>query len=319
MTAGTELRRILVIRHGALGDFVLSLGPFRAIRRHHPAARIVLLTTAPFRTLAEASGCFDEVWLDPRPKPWQPAALLALVRRLRGGRFERVYDLQTSGRSSLYFRAFPRDARPEWSGIAAGASHFDDNPERTRIHTLERQRAQLARAGIAQVPPPDLAFAAADLGRFGLPADYALLVPGGSVHRPEKRWPAEGYAEIARRLVAAGLRPAVAGTAADAAAARLLLAGCPQALDLSGRTDLLELASLARGARLALGNDTGPMHMAAVAGCRAVVLFSGASDPARTAPRGSAVTVLRREPLAALAVAEVWAALGLDPAIGRSP
>ena len=47
---------ILVIRLGALGDFVLSMGPFAAIRAHHPDARIILLTTAPYAELARASG-----------------------------------------------------------------------------------------------------------------------------------------------------------------------------------------------------------------------------------------------------------------------
>ena len=46
------LNRILVIRHGALGDFVLSFGPFAAIRAQHPQAETTLLTTRPFVTLA---------------------------------------------------------------------------------------------------------------------------------------------------------------------------------------------------------------------------------------------------------------------------
>jgi len=51
--------RILVIKLGALGDFVQALGPFAAIRAHHPAADIVLLTTRPYADLGRASGYFD--------------------------------------------------------------------------------------------------------------------------------------------------------------------------------------------------------------------------------------------------------------------
>ena len=61
-----ETERILVIKHSALGDFVLATASFQAIRRHHPGARIVLLTTEPFVALAEASGLFDDIWVDPR-------------------------------------------------------------------------------------------------------------------------------------------------------------------------------------------------------------------------------------------------------------
>ena len=54
--------KILVIKHGALGDFVLSMGPFAAIRVHHAQAQIALLTTAPFAELARRSGYFGRIW-----------------------------------------------------------------------------------------------------------------------------------------------------------------------------------------------------------------------------------------------------------------
>jgi len=49
---------ILVIRHGALGDFVLSIGLMQAIRERHPQARLTLLTQAWLVPLAKAMGCF---------------------------------------------------------------------------------------------------------------------------------------------------------------------------------------------------------------------------------------------------------------------
>ena len=64
--------RILVIKLSALGDVVMSIGAFQAIRAQHPEAEIVLLTTPPYAALAEASGCFAKVWLDDRPGPFEP-------------------------------------------------------------------------------------------------------------------------------------------------------------------------------------------------------------------------------------------------------
>ena len=93
--------RVLVIKLSALGDFVTSFGAFQAIRKHHKAARIVLLTTQPYAELARASGCFDEIWLDDRPGFLDVAAWRALARRLRSAGFDRVYDLQTSDRSAI--------------------------------------------------------------------------------------------------------------------------------------------------------------------------------------------------------------------------
>lgn len=301
--------RILVVKLGALGDFVQALGPFAAIRRHHPEARIVLLTTEPFAELAGAGGGFDEVWTDGRPAWHQPGGWLALRRRLRGGGFRRVYDLQTSDRSSFYFRLFWPGPYPEWSGIARGCSHPHANPRRDSMHTVERQAEQLRMAGIAEVPPPDLSPVASDTGRFAIEGPSALLVPGGAAHRPAKRWPAERYGELARRLAASGLVPVLLGGVADAAVVAEVGAACPEARDLAGRTTLADIVSLARGAACALGNDTGPMHLVSAAGCRCVVLFSAASDPALCAPRGASVEIIRRQSLADLGVAEVWKAL----------
>ncbi|MBF0332519.1 MAG: glycosyltransferase family 9 protein [Alphaproteobacteria bacterium] len=301
-------RHILVIKLGALGDFVQAMGPMAAIRAHHAGDRITLLTTKPFAELAGSSPWFDAVWVDDKPKLHQPLRWLALARRLRGGAFDFVWDLQTSDRSCAYFRLM---GRPPWSGNARGCSHPHANPARGAMHTVDRQAEQLAMAGIDAVPPPDLSWMPADIAGFGLPARFAVLAPGGAPHRPAKRWPAGHFAELATRLAQAGLAPVLTGTESERAANARIMAACPSAIDLTGRTSrLADLVGLGRAATLALGNDTGPMHLLAAAGCRCAVLFSAESDPARCAPRG-AVTVLRRPDLADLPVAEVAASLGI--------
>lgn len=298
---------ILVIRHGALGDMVLSFAPFAAIRAHHPTARITLLTTAPFVTLAEAAPWFDLVIVDARPAWWDIPGLFRLRAQLAG--FDFVYDLQTSGRSSRYFWLA---GRPSWSGIAAGCSHPQPGPARESMHTIERQRDQLRLAGISDFPAPDLGFLT-DRPAPEVARPYALLVPGTAPHRPEKRWPVVHYGALARILSDRGLRPVVIGAAGDAVLGAEIRVICPKALDLTGHTSLLDLFPLAAHASIAIGNDTGPMHIAAAVGCRCVVLFSGSSDPALTAPRGpdgSWPTVLRAPVLADLTLDRVVAALG---------
>ena len=110
---------------------------------------------------------------------------------------------QTSSRSSLYFYLMQPFA-PDWSGVAFGASLPHRNANRGKMHTLERQAEQLRDAGIwpdapttpGSAPPADLSWilnARTGASRPMNPASagrpYALLVPGASAHRPEKRWP----------------------------------------------------------------------------------------------------------------------------------
>ncbi len=306
MPVETTRNNILVIKLSALGDFILSLGAFQAIRAHHPGARITLLTTGPFQQLGEASGCFDQVWIDDRPPLWRPDRWLALGRRLRAARFDRVYDLQRSDRSGWYFRLA---GRPEWVGSVAGCSHRYLPPRGPALHIAEREAAQLAAAGVGPIAAPELAFFDADLGRFALPPRTALLVPGSAPHRPAKRWPATRFAALARELAAQGTTPVLLGTQAEARELAEIARACPAARDLCGETGLAEIAALARGARLAVGNDTGPMHLIAAAGCPCLVLYSAESDPARTAPRGPKVAILREESLENLDLDRVLAAL----------
>jgi ADP-heptose:LPS heptosyltransferase len=298
-------RRVLVIRLGALGDVVMSFPAFAAIRAHHPDAEITLLTTRPFVALAETAPWFDRVAVDARPAWWNLPALRRLRAQLRG--FDMVYDLQTSGRSSWYFHLA---GRPPWSGIARGCSHPQAGPARERMHTVERQRDQLERAGIAAFPLPDLSFLTSRPVP-ALPAPFALLVPGSSAHRPGKRWPAERYGALAAVLAGRGLTPVVMRGPDEAALAATIQAACPAALD-PGSLPLLDLFAVAARAALVVGNDTGPTHIAAAAGCPTLVLFSHDSDPTMTAPRGPGGTwpaVIRVPVLADLPVERVAAAL----------
>jgi ADP-heptose:LPS heptosyltransferase len=303
---------VLVIKHGALGDLVQAFGPFAAIRAHHAGAPITLLTTRPFAGLMAKAPWFDRIEVDDRPPWWNLPAWRRLGRRLAAGGYGRVYDLQTSDRSARIFLAMRLSgARPEWSGIAPAASHPHANPDRDSMHTLDRQREQLEMAGIAAFPAPDLSWLAGDADRFGLKQPYALLVPGAAPHRPAKRWPAEGYGALAAHLAWRGITPVILGTAAEAPLAAAIRGRCPEAMDLTGRTAIADIATLAARAALAVGNDTGPMHLIAAMRTPALALFSADSDPALCAPRGprDSVRVLRVADLRALTPETVIASL----------
>jgi len=297
--------RILVIKLSAFGNIVMSMGAFAAIRRHHPVAEITVMTTPPYAEWLRSAPYFDRVMVADRAAWWNPLALWGLRRSLDGPGFARVYDLQTSGRSSRYYRLFPRARRPEWSGVATGCSHPDRDPGRDTLHDLDRQVGQLRQAGIDYVPTPDLSWCGGDAARFGLTGPVALLIPGSSAHRPGKRWPAQQYGALARALRVRGMTPVVIGSAGE----RELARACSDAIDLTGHTTAGDLCDLARMARIAIGNDTGPTHLLAAAGCPTITLFSHDSDPTLCAPRGAWTRVLRRRDLAELSVEEVMTAL----------
>ena len=297
-----EVRRILVIKLSALGDFIQALGPAAALRRHHAGDRITLLTTAPYADFARQTGFFDTVLVDRRPRLFDVAGWLALRRMLRAGRFDRVYDLQTSDRSSFYARLLGPGPAPQWSGIAARCSHPHADLDRDAGHTVDKQAEQLLMAGIHPVPLPRCPVPAQPLPPALAGRDFVLLIPGSSPRHTAKRWPAAHYGELASQLVRQGYLPVILGAPGEEALAAAIRGACPEAVDLIGKTDLAALANLARAARFTIGNDTGVTHIAAAGGHPVVVMFSRASEPARCAPRGGAVAVLSRANLADLAV-----------------
>jgi ADP-heptose:LPS heptosyltransferase len=293
--------RILVIKLGAFGDFAQSFPAFAAIRAHHPGARITLLTTRPFVDLAQASPWFDEVWSDGRPKWRDIGAVWRLAKRLRQGRFDRVYDLQTSGRSSKY-RAFV-GLRAEWSGIAWGASHRHRNRLRDRMLTVPRQREQLAIAGIREVPPPSLDWLIADVSHLGLPERFCVFVPGTSERQAPKRWPAARYAELARLLPVPAV---VVGGPSETAITAEIVRLAPGAIDLSGKKSPPSvLAALARMAEFAVGNDTGPTHLLAALGCPTLAVYGPLTDAEIYAPQGPCVRYVQVPVLADLSAERV--------------
>lgn len=287
--------RILVIRHSSLGDIIHSFPAFASIRAHHARDEITLLTTATYAPFLRASPWFDNIEIDSKPDFWNLLGLLRLKRQLSG--YDRVYDLQTSGRSCRYFQLA---GKPVWSGTAQGCA-YPDAKNRMTLHTRERQAQQLRIAGV--MPPeqePDLSWLMADISGFNLPQRYTVLVPGASAHRLVKRFPAEKFHELVPFLPAT---PVIIGTSGEKD-----LAEAVGGVDLTGKTNLFQLATVLKGALLAIGNDTGPMHFAATLGTPCISLFSRESDPALASPRypnGGWATVLQEPDLKDLPVAQI--------------
>jgi ADP-heptose:LPS heptosyltransferase len=292
---------ILVIKHGALGDFIVATSAFRAIRDYHPYAHIVLLTTKSYAGLAEQTDYFNEVWIDARPKLWHLKDLRKTLHLLRGGdnhyRFKRIYDLQGSDRTAWYFRLMGRN-KPQWVGKVRGCSHPRKIPD-NQMHVYDIFKTHLTRIGIPNVPHPNVDWLTDDISKFNLPNPYVLLVPGAAPTRPKKRWTAQGYADVIKHLKEQGLTCVMLGAGAEKDFSADIEVLCNEAkpINLVGQTSLGALGELGRNAQFAIGSDTGPMHIIAASGCPVLVLFSSDSDPKLHGPRSEKAEFIRVDDL----------------------
>lgn len=297
-------QNILVIKLGALGDFIQALGPMAAIRNYHKDDHITLLTTKPYELIGQKCPYFNEIIVDKKPSWFDIPGWMNLRHLLNEKKFWRVYDLQNNDRTGFYFRLFSK--RPEWVGIAKGASHQNTSPVRTSGHAFTGHKQTLSLAGIDHVEIDNLSWmkGSKDLSDFKKP--YVLIVPGGSPQHPEKRWPAQLYSELCNKLLSKNITPVLLGGKSEADVIAEIKRNAPGCVDLTSQTDLFDIAALARNAIASIGNDTGPMHLIGPTGCRTIVLFSNKSNPVRHAPLGANIHTLQKENLADLDVLVVW-------------
>lgn len=292
---------ILVIKHGALGDFIIATSAFSAIRQYHPNAHIVLLTTQPFVDLAKRTPYFNEVWTDTRSKWWNIKAVCRTLKLLRGGEqhysFKRIYDLQASSRTAWYFRLIGK-VKPEWVGKVSGCSHPRSIPDYT-MHSYELLKTHLTRIGFPNLPLPTVDWLFDDITAINLPNRFVLLVPGAALSRPKKRWTREGYLDLIHYLETQGLTSVLLGGTADSEFIADIEAHYQRdsLINLAGKTSLGAIAALARQAAFAVGSDTGPMHIIAAAGCPVLVLFSSDSSPQLHGPRATSIITIQVDDL----------------------
>jgi ADP-heptose:LPS heptosyltransferase len=313
------VRRLLVFRRGHIGDTVIALPAFWALRAHVPRAELTLLcdrSDAPSAVnaadVAMGTGLFADrieyptVAGDRPPGAWSMARLALTLRRRR---FDAVAYLAPSLRSAAHVR---RDTRFfAWSGIrrVLGGVYPDADPPRAageplakRPHEADRLLARLAESGVA-VP-------ASGAGRMDLAisdgerSEGARLL-GDSGGRPRiaigpgskmaaKVWPEDRYRDTVSALIAShDVEPVVIGGPEDRVVAGRLIAAWGRGRDLCG-VGLRQAVAAMERCRLYLGNDTGSMHLAVCASLRCVALFSARDQPGKWYPYGDGHAVLRR-------------------------
>jgi len=294
--------RVLIIKPSAIGDIVHALPVLPRLRRRWPRAELSWLVTPAFAGLVQGHPLLDEAILFERGRfghGWyNPAALWDLggfVLQLRRRKFDLVIDLQGLFRSAWVAAASGAPRRVGFSNAREFAPLFytdlvdcswkDD-------HAVERYLKVAAALGCAE-SLVEFSFAVDDADRKHIeqliPAgtEFAVLLPG--TNWATKQWPVERFAELVLPLKERfGLESVAAGAAGDAG----LTSRIPAKYDLTGKTNLRQIVALMERASLVVGNDTGPMHMAAALGTPLVTPY-GPTDPGRTGPYGREESVVR--------------------------
>ena len=296
--------RFLVLRGGALGDFIVTLPALTALRERWPEAEIELVGYPHFARLAGEAGLVNQ------------------VTSLHGAQIARLFSLRPE---------FP-DEQVRWLRSFDFVLNYLHDPDGLVVDNLKRAGARTVLSGSPLVvdghaidqlvkPLEGLAIYATgaaarlDLGpdasvegraRTAVEGPFALLHPGSGSTR--KNWPTERFLALARRLQAErGWVPVFLTGEADEAAAAQLNALAPEVRHLRN-LDISAAARVLSAAAFYIGNDSGITHLAAAVGTPTLALF-GPSSPRQWAPRGEHVRVIQAPggDLAALSADAAWA------------
>ncbi len=301
---GSRPRKILVIRLSAVGDVVNTLPALQAIRAGYPDAVIGFVVEDRAHDLIARHPSVDRVHLYPRKRwarmalrPHRWADLVAesgrFVREIRRERYELALDFQANFKGAMHGLlsgaprrvGFSRAHCREWNHLFTN-EHVTP-PGGEQINRVDKFLSLAAWIGApvdgAGYRLPELGENAGRVGAWieeaGLPR-YAAVHPGTSDFGKVKRWLPERFSQLAARIASElGLRCVVTWGPGERALAEEVVRGAGGGAVLAMETrSVLDLAEIIRRARLFVGCDSGPLHLASAVGTPSVALF-GPKDP----------------------------------------
>jgi ADP-heptose:LPS heptosyltransferase len=296
---GIAGRPILVVRTDRLGDVILSLPVFAALRESFPDSRLVLLAAPPVAPLA-GHPWIDELLIDDRRGRHRGLKGFGrLANEIRRVEAAAAIVLRPTWRNALVLAAagVPRRIGTAFRAYSPFFTH------RVRQHRRGSGRHEVDLNLELLTPLKCAAF----VGAPWVPVDpaarsraralagdgpFIVLHPGSGGSAGE--WPAAHFITLGCALRARGLGVVVTGIAAESELVMAVAAGIRGARALAGRTTLPELAALLAEATAVVAGSTGTLHLAAAVGTAVVGIYPDRRDasPERWAPRGPVVRVL---------------------------
>ena len=308
--SATDPESLLVVRLGAMGDIVHTMHAVAALRTAFPETRIGWIVEERWSGLLSANGAPKSGARDlSRPmldfvhavdtKAWRKSLLSRETQRqisaalgeVRNLKYEIAIDFQGALKSAVI-------ARCSKAGAIVGFDSPREAPARllykrcfttTKTHVVEQYHALAEAVAGRTLTIPSIEFPRDDqaggsitkkLSALGVKKEFAILTPGAGWGA--KQWPPERYGAVARALAADGLTPLINCAPGEENLVQATQAASNSAAHPISCT-LAELIALTRRARLFIGGDTGPLHLAAALHVPVVAIF-GPTDPARNGP-----------------------------------
>ena len=272
------MKKILVIKHGSLGDITQACGAIQDISENHSDDKIYLLTTKAYFDLFKKNKNIKDVILDKRLSRFNLIYLYSLMKTIKKYKFTKVYDLQNSKRTSFYKKIlFPKSDLNTWSSSETTLPSESSKDEFDKKPVLDRFDHQLKTSGINtnHTMFPDFSWSCSDISKIKSEyklEKYIILFPFASTHLTSKRWPY--YNDLINKITDKyndEFKIVVAPGPNEINDAKKINALC--ILDNGKALDISQLSTLIKNSSFVVSNDTGPAHMAAHLNAKGITLF----------------------------------------------
>ncbi len=293
------MKNILLIKLRYIGDVVLSTPILPLLHKQFPDVKITFLVNPGTAGVLQGNPYLDEIWVLPRQSWWEQ---LRFIQRVRKAKFDTVIDLTDSDRSAFLSWVTGAPVRLGYNRERRWRGKFYSQVLPSAygsMHMVEYHQQALAGLGIYESVGKPEVYSHSEVW----PHDDEVLRPFSANGEPLvllhptarydfKAWPLERFAAVADWLSEQGIRVALIGCQKEILIGQQILnLAKHKPVNLMGSTSLSQLATLMKRSHLLIGNDGGPMHMAAAVGCPVLGLF-GPTEPAVWGPRGSKVQVI---------------------------
>jgi len=256
------VKKILIIKHGSLGDIVFALPALASIRATYIEAKIYLLTENKYINFFNRWNIFDFLLSDNRKENFFKS--LNKLFKLRNIQFDLIIDLQNSQRTSLYnlfFRIFYSAKICSSRPFAHYRYYIQPQGSETAITGLFNQ---LRLIGIKEIDNQSYHWLKVKI-KENYNKPLALIIPGVSKGADYKQWQPEKFAEIAKYCELKNYRICVVGSTTDSFSAEPILHKCKNVLNKINLSPPEIIYSIALKSTLIFSNDTGPGHIASLA------------------------------------------------------
>jgi len=287
------LRKILVIKHGSLGDIISATSVLKDIRDYYLEDELTIITTKKFKNFFLNSPLVNNVIVDDRKGFFISLVIIKKIIKLKPFL---IIDLQNSNRTSIYafFIRFFSKIKINGSGFFSTERYIDNYSSLPSV--IDGLSNQIEKLGIKTRRKPFLDWLLDNSIDWKIINNkkFIIINPGCSLNNQQKKWSEKKFSEICSYLNSKKILPIIIGSKDDEKTINKILEYEKNVLNLCNKSPLNIIYQIAKKAMGAISNDTGPAHLISASGCKIHLILSSFSNINTVLPKGYNVSFTQK-------------------------